>query len=400
MTHSFFARSLFLTCVCISAMAQDNASLPQHGKVISTKEINTSVSNAKAWRISYWSTTINDEVVPVSGIVIAPATSDSKKMLHIVTWGHGTSGISNHCAPSLAKHPARDAVFYYHPNSDEDFDYGIPGLSEMIAAGYVVVATDYNGLGSPGIHQYLIGSTEARNMMDAAIAVQQMPEIHAGNEVVAIGWSQGGQASVWAAQLADYLSGHANLVGAVSLAPVNADEQIRIMHKITSEGKKLRPVTATEMVMAWYAMTLVFPELKLNDMLTDNGIKFLTESIKSQCSHHMSDSLGYFEEYVGPAIRVDRKNQDKWDKRIAENSLGNIPAKVPLAVYQGDADLAIFPETTTAYVEKVCKQGATIEYHLYKGVDHIGLSAYAQKDFLAWISDRFSGKKAKSTCGS
>jgi hypothetical protein len=34
-------------------------------------------------------------------------------------------------------------------------------LPNMIAEGYIVVATDYPGLGTEGIHPYLIGESEA-----------------------------------------------------------------------------------------------------------------------------------------------------------------------------------------------------------------------------------------------
>lgn len=71
--------------------------------------------------------------------------------------GHGTSEIARHCAPSLAPNPAQDAKFFYFPNSSAKFDIGVPGLTEMTAAGNVVATTDYNGLGAPGINHYLIG---------------------------------------------------------------------------------------------------------------------------------------------------------------------------------------------------------------------------------------------------
>ena len=50
------------------------------------------------------------------------------------------------------------------------------GLADMLARGYVVVATDYPGLGVPGqIHPYLIGVSEGRAVLDSVRAARACP---------------------------------------------------------------------------------------------------------------------------------------------------------------------------------------------------------------------------------
>jgi len=274
----------------------------------------------------------------------------------------------------------------------------VPALTQMIADGYVVVATDYNGLGGPGVHQYLISETEARNVLDAAVAVRQIPQTNAGGEAIAMGWSQGGQAAVWASQLADYVS-DVKLIGAVALAPVNSQEQVKAFERMAAAGEKLKPMSSVEWGMAWYAMTVAFSDLKLSDVLTPSGIDFFAEAIKAgQCNHHMGDAYAYTEGYRGPIARKDPANQDAWMRRQEQESLGAIPAKTPVAVFQGDQDVAVAPAATQAYVEKACSSGTIISYTEYKDVDHIRLSAKAEPDLLKWIADRFAGKAAPSTC--
>ena len=175
-------------------------------------------------------------------------------------------------------------------------------------------------------------------------------------------------------------------------------EQIKIMNKITGAGDKLRPVTATELLMGWYAMVNTYPELKLSDVLTPLGIQYITQTSQTQCSHHMSDTLVYFEQYTGDVFLKERKNQQAWTKRYLENSLGTIPVTIPLAVYQGADDLAVFPEATTLYVKQACNIGAKISYKIYPKVDHIGLSMEAKTDFLKWISDRLARTEPPVTC--
>ncbi len=158
-----------------------------HGDLIWTSEIPTDVPGARAWKILYRSTDIHGSECPVTGMVIAPVGKSQAGGRPIVSFAHGTTGVNRGCAPSLVDNPAKDATYYFFPDSPDRIDAGIPGLSEMIAAGYVVVATDYQGQGTPGFHQYLIGPTAARNSLDAILAVRQLSEAGAGNQAIVTG---------------------------------------------------------------------------------------------------------------------------------------------------------------------------------------------------------------------
>ena len=371
----------------------------KHGEAIWATRIESGVPNSKAWKLLYWSTTVDNQTVPVSALVIAPMGAGPPQGRPVISWGHGTSGVPRNCAPSMVDNPARDALFYFQPDSPAEYDFGIPALTLMIAAGYVVVATDYNGLGAPGIHHYLIGPTEGRNLLDAAVAVREIPEADAGAQVVAIGWSQGGQAAVWAAQLADYLAPPTKVIGAIALAPVNAVEQLNAFKRMVASGQKLKPMSAVERSMGWYAMTVAYPELKLFDVMTPAGVEFFDQAFKAgECNHHMGDTYAYTEALRGPLAREEPANPSAWLARYEQSSLGMMPAKAPLAVYQGDDDTAVAPAATEAYVKTACESGATIAYTHYPATDHIRLSGKAAPDFLPWIADRFAGKLAPTTC--
>ena len=370
----------------------------KHGDLIWATEIKAEITGARAWKILYHSTDIHDVAVPVSGMVIAPVGAAPANGRPVVSWAHGTTGIARNCAPSMVDNPAKDATFYMLPEGCDSMNSGVPGLTQMIAAGYVVVATDYNGLGAPGFHQYMIGPTAGRNVLDAAVAAQHIPQAGSGKRLVVLGWSQGGQAAVWAAQLADYVSGLAEVLGAAALAPVNALEQIKIQNQMIAEGKKLPGITSAETIMAWYAMAVTFRELQLSDVLTPFGIDFIKESAKCQCSHHMGASLVYMQSWKGTATRPDPQNRDAWLKRIEQMALGNVSAQAPIAIYQGDDDPEIFPAATEAYVKKACASGTTISYSHYADTDHLRISERARPDFLSWIADRFAGKPAPSSC--
>src|SRR5438105_896388 len=57
----------------------------KHGDVIWVREIESGVPHSKAWKVLYWSSTINDEIIPISGLIIAPDKLNTNRP--IVTWG-------------------------------------------------------------------------------------------------------------------------------------------------------------------------------------------------------------------------------------------------------------------------------------------------------------------------
>jgi len=96
---------------------------------------------ARAYRVLYRSTGLNDEPIAVSGAIIFPDGPAPAQGRDVVAWAHPTTGVAEQCAPTRLP----------------DLSGNIAGLDEMLEHGYVVAATDYPGLGSMGTHPYLIG---------------------------------------------------------------------------------------------------------------------------------------------------------------------------------------------------------------------------------------------------
>ena len=97
------------------------------------------------FRITYESESIFGEPIDVTGMIIAPDLSATGPR-PVLSVAHGTVGLADECAPSKQQIPS-----------------SLIGLIEpFINAGWGVVASDYEGLGSPGLHQYIVGESEAR----------------------------------------------------------------------------------------------------------------------------------------------------------------------------------------------------------------------------------------------
>ena len=70
--------------------------------------------------------------------------------------------------------PAQPLNQYFFIGGNSWTDYGIPAVEKFIKQGYAVVATDYQGLGGGGVHQYAVATTQARDVINAIRAVGAM----------------------------------------------------------------------------------------------------------------------------------------------------------------------------------------------------------------------------------
>jgi hypothetical protein len=139
-------------------------------------------AGAAAWRILYVSTNLDGRPLAVSGVVIVPVSTPPASGRGIVAWGHSTTGVAANCAPSKV-----DDVFST-----------ILGLSPLLGDGYVVVASDYPGLGVAGPPSYLVGISEGRALLDGVRAAGRLPQAATGRRYALWGQSQGGHAALFA----------------------------------------------------------------------------------------------------------------------------------------------------------------------------------------------------------
>jgi hypothetical protein len=123
------------------------------GKLVKVEKIETSTLDAHAWKIAYVSSDVLGKKMLATGIIIAPAASGKGRP--IMAWAHGTTGTAQTCGPSQIINPAQPLNQYFLMNGNSWTDFGIPALNAFLKAGYVIVATDYQGLGGGGKHQYI-----------------------------------------------------------------------------------------------------------------------------------------------------------------------------------------------------------------------------------------------------
>lgn len=165
-----------------------------------------SVSAADSVVMTYKMLGVNGKEVQATSLVFTPKTTVPKDGWPIVVWAHGTTGVADVCAPS--KSTITGSTFSL--------------ITDLLDAGYVVVAPNYEGLGEPSgqeSHPFLNVKSEAFSITDAVVATRSWLRGKVSDKWATVGHSQGGQAALGAAQYAT----RANLKykGTVAVAPAS-----------------------------------------------------------------------------------------------------------------------------------------------------------------------------------
>ncbi len=353
---------------------------------------------ARAWKVLYTSTVVGGRRVAVSGLVIAPAGRAPRSGRPVVAWAHGTLGGARACAPSIPGNPARDLTDYYTYTSPYAIDVGVPALTQLLRKGYVVTATDYQGLGTPGVHQYTVGPTEAANVLDSVTAARALgPAVGAGTNVALLGWSQGGGAAIFAGQTAAAAAGKGLRVrGVAALAPAaNTAPDIEGLVPAGPVSSLSPSVSSVQQLNAFRGFAAAYPELNVNDVVAPAGQAPL-RALGVQCTIHLGDVIQELE--VDPQTFFRRPIPASWRTRFEQNTAGNETTVAPVLVMQGTADTVVNPNGTTQYVGRACRFGQPVQYSTYQGANHQTIPFAAQSEYVAWIADRFAGKAAPGNC--
>jgi alpha-beta hydrolase superfamily lysophospholipase len=366
------------------------------GKLIWARPIQAP-KGAVAWKVLYRSTLHDGKAVAVSGLVIAPATKPRRGGRPVVAWAHGTLGGARNCAPSIPGNPARNLASYYTYTSPYFLDVGVPALTRFLRAGYVVTATDYQGIGTPGVHQYVVGATEARNVLDSVKAAQQIDAAGAGDDVVVFGWSQGGGAAIFAGQAAAAPYGKPLRVrGIAALAPaadIGPEFARRTPPGPTSSSSPFHNAVLGLNVVR--GLAAAYPRLDTNRVVAPPGRRAL-RALDVECTIHLGDVLE--ELAIDPATIFTQPVPADWQRRLDENTAGNETTVAPMLIMQGTADTVVDPNGTTQYVKRACSFRPPVNYSVYQGATHQTIPFVAQDRYVRWIADRFAHSRATSNC--
>jgi len=353
--------------------------------LITSAEITTSLRDALAFRILHRSRDMLGNATQSSGLVIVPtkATPD----LPVMTWCHGTTGLGDAGCPSAQPDPARELITYFTVEATAQIDYGIPGAQAFLDAGWAICATDYQGLGTPGLHQYVLNRTNARDAVNIVHAARAMG-LELSNTVGALGWSQGGGAAAAVAELDDDDFGDLTLIGVVPMSPGVPD--IGLTMPAGSTTAALTDPHAppdSHLFMTLAAMGSTLPGLSLDDAFTALGKEILAGTADTQPVHHLNDTLARLHLLLGPVLNFDQSKFPTWLAAMTSASAGRVRPRCPvLMCVDGFNGGTVIPvEWQQQYAKQVTALGGDISTKTFPDDDHFSLPASCADDALQWL---------------
>jgi alpha-beta hydrolase superfamily lysophospholipase len=322
------------------------------------------------WRILYHSRDANNRDVAVSGFAIVPVAAAPNSGRAVYAWAHGTTGLGDQCAPSKS---LKDSI--------------PPYAGSLVGGNAVVVATDYEGLGTPGDHTYLAGVPEGQAMLDSIRAAAALPNAGPIGDVVLAGQSQGGGAALFAAQLAPTYAPELPLRGVVASAP--AAEL-----SVVATAARTSPFKAS-LLLAASGLRAAYPDFDVSSFLTQAAIADLSR-VANECVD--ATNRRYQSTPITDILTADPGQVPAVAAILLANSPGAVDPKIPIMIVQGANDEQIPVAVSADLAAKYCRLGANTTRVVYPGASHDGVIDSAQDDAVRWINDRYKHKTAKDGC--
>ncbi|KAI4224885.1 MAG: hypothetical protein L6R36_004337 [Xanthoria steineri] len=310
-------------------------------------------------RFMYLSKTSNGTIVPVSAYILWPYIArDYGDGLPMVVWAHGTSGTNDECAPSNIQN------LWHH----------FQAPYQLALLGYVVVATDYAGLGINKdlagrfiVHEYLNGIAQAHDIAYSVPAAREaFPEISA--HFVVIGSSEGGQAA-WAFAeklVSEPMDGH---LGTIALSPVT----------------RLLDLPDT----AWRPTILNFDRDRFLPTKDSRAWTYVRLKGCNTILYNLA-ATGILREgwRDNHAVQEYQRAAEVGGKRISG----------PLLVIQGGADPIVYTPSVTDAVKRTVEvnRSASIQFHMLPNVSHAPAMYTGLHVYLDWIAARFFGQELQA----
>jgi alpha-beta hydrolase superfamily lysophospholipase len=326
------------------------------GSVIDRLELHAP-PGLRGWAVLYRSTGISGEPIAVSGLVLAASGGPPPRL---IAWAHGTTGIADACAPSREGLPS------------------LAGLAALPGLGYAIAATDYEGLGTAGLHPYMVGPSEGRSVLDSLRAAAAVLDIPPTAPAAIVGISQGGHAALWAGESQAGYADELDIAGVVAASP---PIDLRAVQAAVLDREATDAIAWMEsllVVAAWHDV-LGAP---VDGMLTNEG-RHILDRLARECPWQVQAP-------TETPFLVDPKSVPEWQRLLEANSPGHARSRAAILVLAARGDEVIDPSTIEPGVERLRAAGSDVHLRwINGGHDATVTSPEAQVTILGWLTERF-----------
>lgn len=318
--------------------------------------------NADRQLLTYKMLGVDDKEVQATSLVFTPTTAVPANGWKIVVWAHGTTGVADKCAPS-----------------EQGLGNTTVLIQKLLDAGYVVVAPDYEGLGSEGNHPFLNLKSEAYSITDAVVAARKYLTDQGekvSTEWLTVGHSQGGHAALGAAQYAS--RANLNYKGTIAVAPASNLAAILTGGENSVKGlpgNVQAPVYAKlDMFTALIVAGMQGHTVSVNyDQVFKPQSAAIVPIAETECAPDVANTLGtamgqYAATHNNSLTGYGRTQDSFMTVPVINNFLvgdsqpGSVKLNQRVIIYQGSNDTTV-PEAATLLLKAVlASKGTTFEY--------------------------------------
>lgn len=326
-------------------------------------------TGATTYRIMYLSESVAGDPIAVTGMATVPTAEAPAGGRPMITIAHGTTGIADACSPSV---------------TNKNAEMGL--VENAVSEEYLVAATDYEGLGTPGRHPYLVGESEGRSTIDAILAAGELPDADPGTKVGIVGYSQGGHGALWANQVAAEWAPDLEVVGTFSGAPAS---EIGVILAAAERVKGFG-------IMVIAGINAAYPEAKLDDILTPAGQEVL-KSVDEGCVGSVFDAAGAAKE---PLFVPDGGQSEPWaDLGTAQDAGAEKTNDAPVLLIHSDEDQTVPTFFIDQVEQRMCANGQVVQRVDLAEGNHTSAAVPAYEQALTWMQALFNGNDTtENTC--
>lgn len=318
---------------------------------------------ADVYRVTFWSTDADGSPVEVAALLYIPVSAEPIQA-PVLAFGSGTTGVGDHCAPSL-ENPEIVRFGWYRSN-----------MLAYAGQGIITIFPDYTGFNDTTIPQryfsklaegyLMLDSVRAARAVATSIVTLLRTRTMPARESFTAGYSQGGHAALAAADLAPDYAPEVELAGAVGFGSTNSVEAL-----FRDAG--------------YYPPNIVYTYLQLygesavpvDEILQPHWVENLELDVLTMCVNEFQryypfDVRGIYTERFYNAL-MDRRLDEEFPafKRILDENLSGLSGHgIPTLIVQGARDLIASVPSQREFVERLRETGVDVTYLELEGVRH------------------------------
>ena len=330
-----------------------------------------------ATQLLYRTTDLNDLPQATATTVIVPAERAAKGPIPLVSYQVAIDAVASRCFPSYALRRGAKAV-----GALAQFEFFL--VAAALAEGWAVSVPDHEGTKGmwgapyePGYH-----------VLDGVRAALQYERLGLSPDapVGLWGYSGGGLATAWAAEVSGSYAPELNIVGAVLGSPVaDLGHAFRRLNGSFYSG-------LPGMVVA--ALTHIYPELDkvIQEHATEEGKAMLVRIEKMTTAHAVLRFIG-----MDMAKLVDQPLEQILQTPEVQHvfdsiKLGTAVPTPPVLIVQAVHDRIVSVDDIDDLTHTYQSGGASVTYHRDLFSEHMLLHPMSAPMTLRWLTDRFNGK--------